>query len=176
MKISLCILLAVNNVFFPDKPVNHHQPNKEWVCQPCGQDCDKEVYDKPGTCPVCFMPLVKKTTVVFKNISPEQIAGYIRQHAGVVLIDVRTKEEFEGKANPDFGTLRNAINVPVQQLESRLPSLEGLKKKDILVYCSHGHRSEVASYILTQHGFDHVTNMTGGMHVMHDRSIMVNAK
>jgi rhodanese-related sulfurtransferase len=88
------------------------------------------------------------------------------------LLDVRTKEEFEGKADPNFGALKNSINIPIQELESRLPSINNLKKKEIIAYCSHNHRSPQASYILTQHGFHKVINMSGGMSVMTDKSCM----
>src|SRR4051812_27202340 len=83
-------------------------------CLPCGYDCDKVAYNQPGECPTCHMQLVKKSSVTFKSIEPSDICNYINKHPAVILLDVRTKEEFEGKANPDFGTLKNAINIPVQ--------------------------------------------------------------
>jgi len=80
-----------------------------------------------------------------------------------MLLDVRTKEEFEGQANPDFGTLKNAINIPIQILENKLGDIKKYKNREIIVYCSHSHRSPQASYLLTQNGFTHVINMSGGM-------------
>jgi len=62
------------------------------------------------------MPLIKKTSITFKTIAPSALHNYIKTHPNVVLLDVRTKEEFEGKADPNFGTLKNAINIPVQEL------------------------------------------------------------
>lgn len=145
---------------------------EQYQCLPCGQDCDNEVCTKPGKCVHCQMDLVKKSTVTFKNISPAEICDYIQKHPNVVLLDVRTKEEFEGKANPDFGGLKNAINIPVQELQSRLSGISHLKNKEIIVFCSHSHRSPQASYLLTQNGFKNVTNMSGGMSVMKDNSCM----
>jgi rhodanese-related sulfurtransferase len=115
------------------------------------------------------MPLVKKSTIHFKTIAPSAICTYISSHPDVVLLDVRTKEEFEGKADPNFGTLKNAINIPIQELESKLPSINQLKNKDIIVFCSHSHRSPRASYLLNQNGFTKVTNLAGGMSVMNDK-------
>ena len=137
-------------------------------CTPCGSDCDNISFEKPGKCPHCGMALAKKSTVAFKTIQPTEICDYISKHPDVVLLDVRTKDEFEGKANPNFGTLKNAINIPVQELENRLADISSLKNKEIIVYCSHSHRSPRASYILTQNGFTNVTNMAGGMSVMKD--------
>src|SRR5947209_2078485 len=31
-----------------------------YVCPPCGLDCDKLTFDKPGTCPACGMILIEK--------------------------------------------------------------------------------------------------------------------
>lgn len=36
------------------------QAKKIYVCPPCGLNCDKLEFDKPGTCPVCGMTLVEK--------------------------------------------------------------------------------------------------------------------
>src|ERR1043165_815299 len=36
------------------------QDPKIYVCPPCGQDCDKLEFDKPGKCPVCGMDLIGK--------------------------------------------------------------------------------------------------------------------
>lgn len=32
-----------------------------YVCTPCGLDCDKLEFDKPGKCPTCGMPLIEKS-------------------------------------------------------------------------------------------------------------------
>ena len=141
-----------------------------YQCIPCGYDCDNKTYDKPGECESCHMTLVKKSTVVFKTIEPSMLCAYLSKHPAVILLDVRTEEEFEGKANPDYGTLKNAINIPVQQLEKKLLTIAALKNKEIIVYCSHSHRSPRASYLLTQNGFTNVTNLAGGMSVFKDSS------
>ena len=149
-------------------PSNKPAEGEAWQCTPCGNGCDKTSYNSAGKCPHCNMPLVRSSTIVFKTIEPSAIYDYINKHPDVVLLDVRTKEEFEGKANPDFGTLKGAINIPVQELESRLSGISNLKNKEIIVYCSHSHRSPQASYVLTQNGFTNVTNMAGGMSVLKD--------
>lgn len=141
----------------------------DYQCMPCGNDCDKESFDKPGTCPHCNMQLVKKSTIHFKSIRPEEVCGYIARHPDVVLLDVRSKDEYEGKTD-DFGTLKNAINIPVQELESRVGELKDMKKKEIIVYCSYSKRSPRASYFLSQNGFKNVVNMEGGMSTMTDKS------
>ncbi|MDP4265663.1 MAG: rhodanese-like domain-containing protein, partial [Bacteroidota bacterium] len=173
LKISVlgCIAFLTIQGSFPT--TMHKRPAKpaeEYVCLPCGQECDNKVYNEPGTCASCNMPLVKKSTVNIKNIQPSEICSYVSKHPHVVLLDVRTKEEFEGKADPDYGTLKNAINIPLRELQGRLSTIDSLKGKEIIVYCSHSHRSPQATYLLMQNGFTNVTNMSGGMSVMNDNS------
>jgi rhodanese-related sulfurtransferase/DNA-directed RNA polymerase subunit RPC12/RpoP len=134
-----------------------------YQCLPCGSSCDKKTYTAPGNCSHCYMPLVTKSSVTFRSIAPAEICEFIRKNPEAILLDVRTKAEFEGKADPNFGTLKGAINIPVQELEKSLASISHLKNKQVLVFCSHSHRSPRASYLLTQHGFINVTNMDGGM-------------
>ena len=139
-------------------------------CLPCGRSCDTLTLNAAGKCSACEMQLVPASTITHKTIEPSAICEYIRKHPSVVLLDVRTKEEFEGKAAPNFGTLTNAINIPIQELEANMNSLEQYKNKDVIVLCSHSQRSPRASYMLTQKGFKQVTNMAGGMSVLTDSS------
>ena len=174
MKQIFCLLIVASVIFSLTScsavtAKNPPAPQEEYVCLPCGQDCDKTIHAKAGTCTVCNMQLVKRSTVTFKTISPENICDYIAANPGVVLLDVRTREEFEGRANPDFGTLKNAINIPIQELEKRLTEIDSLKNKELIVYCSHSHRSPRASYLLTQNGFNHVSNLSVGMSGLKDK-------
>ena len=133
----------------------------QYQCIPCGYNCDKEPYDKPGKCLHCQMQLIEKSSITFHSIYPEEICNYIKKHPQLILLDVRTKEEFEGVADPNLRTLKNANNIPVQQLQSRLSKISNLKKKEIIVNCFHSHQSPQASYLLTQKGCINVTNMAG---------------
>ena len=141
---------------------------ESYVCLPCGSDCDKEAYDKPGECAHCHMKLVLSSTISFKNISPASLCSIMSKKPGTILLDVRTPEEFNGTAQENFGRLKGAINIPIQELENRINELTKYRNKDIIVYCSHSHRSPQASYLLTQKGFTHISNMQGGMSVWNE--------
>lgn len=71
-----------------------------------------------------------------------------------VLIDVRTKSEFE------MGSIRGAINIPLDELRERLDEVP--KNKDIIIYCQIGLRGYLSHKILTQNGFKNVKNLSGG--------------
>lgn len=173
--VSSCLLCFLVVLLILTKTTNadiYTTQNKShsYQCLPCGRDCDKKVYETSGKCESCQMKLVLKSSIVFKTITPEEICKYIKNHPHTVLLDVRTKEEFEGQTEPNFGGLRNAINIPIQELEMQMGKINSLKFKEIIVFCSHSHRSPQASYLLTQNGFTNVMNMSGGMSIMKDNS------
>ena len=72
--------------------------------------------------------------------------------AGAVLVDVRSREEYAA------GHLPGALNVPVDDLRSRLAELPD---RPLLVYCGVGQRGNVAVRMLTQLGFE-AANLDGG--------------
>jgi rhodanese-related sulfurtransferase/DNA-directed RNA polymerase subunit RPC12/RpoP len=164
MKLVLLTLILISAVLFSASSSNQIV----YKCLPCGQSCDEKTYTSPSTCEHCNMKLVDASTINFKSIEPSEICAYLKNHPQTVLLDVRTEKEFEGKAHPDFGTLKNALNIPIQQLENRASEIDSLKDREIIVYCSHSHRSPQASYLLSQKGFKNIINLNGGMSVMHD--------
>ena len=162
MRKSAIALLLLTTIFsFSARP-----RFEEYKCTPCGRECDKVVHDKEGVCTSCNMPLVPASTIHFKSIKAKKVCNYLRKNPGTVILDVRTKAEFEGKADPNFGSLQNAINIPVQELSSRIGEIASLKDKKIIVYCARSHRSPQASYMLGQQGFTNIINMEGGISEM----------
>jgi rhodanese-related sulfurtransferase len=69
------------------------------------------------------------------------------------LLDVRTKQEFAGDCLP------GAVNIPVDELRSRLAELP--RDREIAVYCQVGMRGYLATRILLQNGFT-AANIGGG--------------
>jgi len=141
--------------------------NTEYMCWPCGNSCDNDVYDKPGNCRHCGMALVEKAKISFANVSPNDVCGIVNGNKAVVLLDARTPEEYRGQDRGKYGHLKNAINIPIGELEKRISELEPYKNREIIVYCSHSQRSPRASLLLTQKGFRNVKNMSGGLSTWH---------
>lgn len=71
-----------------------------------------------------------------------------------VLIDVRTKNEYNA------GKILDAINIPVDELRSRLDEIP--KDKKIYIYCLGGLRGYLAQRILMQNGYADTINLSGG--------------
>ena len=78
--------------------------------------------------------------------------GIIKAHD--LFIDVRRKDEY------DAGNIERAINLPVDEIKSRLHAIP--KDTNIFIYCEAGLRGYLAQRILRQHGFDNVFNLSGG--------------
>lgn len=138
---------------------------KEYVCTPCGNACDKVAHTKPGICPSCNMKLVEKSAIQFENLTTDEFCKRITDNPnGVLLLDVRTKGEFDGTAfRNTYGHFKNAININVEELEQRMGELTKYKDREVLVYCSQSIRSPRAAMMLTQNGFKTVKNMSGGI-------------
>ena len=72
----------------------------------------------------------------------------------VVLIDVRTEEEFS------FGTLPEAVNMPLDDLRNRLQDIP--RSVPVVLFCAVGLRGYLAQRILLGAGYDNVRNLLGG--------------
>lgn len=71
-----------------------------------------------------------------------------------LVIDVRTPGEFASGHHP------RAVNIPVDQVQSRMAEF-GDKKKPVVVYCASGIRSSRAKGMLEAAGYTSVTNGGG---------------
>lgn len=71
---------------------------------------------------------------------------------GALLVDVRSEGEY---AN---GGIEGSINIPIQELASRMDEL-GDKNREIVVYCQSGGRSAMAKRLLESNGFDKVHDL-----------------
>lgn len=71
-------------------------------------------------------------------------------YSRATLVDVRTPQEFAS------GSVKGAINIPVDEMESRLTELN--RDAEIVVFCRSGSRSSRAASILEKNGFKNVVN------------------
>jgi hydroxyacylglutathione hydrolase len=71
------------------------------------------------------------------------------------LIDVRTPSEHDQKS------IKGSLSIPLNHLSERAQELP--RDRPVLVYCAGGYRSSIAASLLQQKGFEHVTEIAGGM-------------
>lgn len=82
------------------------------------------------------------------NLVPFEQAKDMIENKKVVLIDVRTKGEY------DLMHITNAINIPVNEIEKKIFIYE--QQKPIMIYCSSGARSKTALQILNSLGYTNI--------------------
>lgn len=92
----------------------------------------------------------------FNAIRIPDVATAIAENEDLVLVDVRTAEEY---ANGHF---EGAINIPITELTDHLDLLPNLDA-DIIVYCGSGHRSVLGMMALNLLGYDKALSMLGGV-------------
>jgi rhodanese-related sulfurtransferase len=71
------------------------------------------------------------------------------------VLDVREPWEIE------IASIDGAINIPLSEIASRFQELP--RDKPLAVMCHHGGRSAQATAWLRNQGFDHATNVAGGI-------------
>ena len=93
-----------------------------------------------------------------KSMAADEAAQLLSRDTAVVLLDVRTVDEW----NSSSGHLRNAILIPLQDLQGQINKLDAFRDRLIIVYCRSGNRSGRAARLLSDSGFNAV-NLAGGL-------------
>ncbi len=99
-------------------------------------------------------------TAAYKTLTPQQAKERIEQNANIVVLDVRTQEEFAA------GHLPNAVLLPVDLIEAKSAEVAKVlpdKDAEILVYCRSGKRAHRASQALADMGYTNVEHIGGIM-------------
>jgi rhodanese-related sulfurtransferase len=91
-----------------------------------------------------------------KRASSLQVTQLINRGKTTIL-DIRGAAEF---AN---GHLRDAKNIPLADLASRIGELDKQKSRTIVVVCQTGARADKAVRQLQKAGFDDVVSLDGGL-------------
>jgi len=95
------------------------------------------------------------------EISPSEVVKKVRSGEDIILLDVRTPEEYEEIH------LENSLLLPVQELNQKTLDQIGLgqdmKDKEIVIYCRSGARSQTAYNIMKELGYTNIKSVAGGM-------------
>jgi rhodanese-related sulfurtransferase len=90
------------------------------------------------------------------DISSQQALALQESGEDLLFVDVRTPEEYAS------GHVPGAVNIPKDQLPSRLAELETARDR-LVVYCERGPRAAVAAATLLRAGFTGVRHLAGDM-------------
>lgn len=90
--------------------------------------------------------------IAAKSISSSEVNRMITNHEDFILVDVRTKAEYESEH------IKGAINIPLDEIESTTMLN---KESKIVVYCQSGNRSAKAAQKLLDNGYIDVYDLGG---------------
>lgn len=99
---------------------------------------------------VCGVFFFTQKTSAGNKIDYAGLQQLLQGSAPVVLLDVRTAQEFAG------GHLPGAVLLPHDEVEQKAADLLPDKEQTIVVYCRSGRRSSMAAAVLTKLGYSNV--------------------
>ncbi len=91
-----------------------------------------------------------------QNVTPDQAEKLLKEKKDIVVLDVRTPEEFKE------GHIAGAKNVDFQSddFKKQVAALD--KSKTYLLHCAAGGRSTRALKVLDEDKFSHIYHLNGG--------------
>ena len=107
---------------------------------------------------------------MIKQIPSEKIKDYIKDNLKSVLLDVRTKEEWDQIGKPDGDKIGLKTYFLSSQFQGRIinenfieefKNLNISKDYEILIMCGSGNRSQRAAELLTKEGYN-CSNVSDG--------------
>jgi 3-mercaptopyruvate sulfurtransferase SseA len=113
----------------------------------------------------------------YTNIGSTDAMTLIENSPDLVIIDIRTPNEFENKDSlqqNNIGHLKNAINIPQEVFDQQLNSFRISPDKPVLLYDAKGFNSMDVVSFLRARGFTRIYNLYGGLetfmchHALHD--------
>ena len=99
-------------------------------------------------------PAPRQANQKYLTLTPEEAKARLDEAEDVILLDVRTQEEY------DQGHIDGAVCFPNEDILPELP-LPFDKDAEILVYCRSGRRSAEAAEKLTGMGYANVSDFGG---------------
>jgi rhodanese-related sulfurtransferase len=100
------------------------------------------------------------------NIGPADAMKLMGNIPDLVIIDIRTEQEFSGKDSlpqNNIGRLNKAINIPQAVFEKKLDSLNIPNNRPVLLYDLKGYNSMDVVNMLRSRGFTRIYNLYEGL-------------
>ncbi len=110
-----------------------------------------------GACGVATRPAGPATGPAgYRNISVTELKGRLEAREPLILLDVRSPEEYTQDGHVAGSTL-----IPLPELAQRMGELDG--QRPVVCICRSGNRSRTACEQLARAGFTNLANVEGGM-------------
>ncbi|HJW92843.1 MAG TPA: rhodanese-like domain-containing protein [Thermoanaerobaculia bacterium] len=112
---------------------------------------------------------VSRSSAGYAEVSPTIAAEMILDSNQVVVLDVRTPDQYRGTE----GHIGGALSAPFDTIERQLPELLPYQNQTVLVYGETSNDGALAAKLLTVAGFRNVVQITGGMQAWIERGYRV---
>ena len=106
---------------------------------------------------VIWMVARRASQETFAEVSQDTLLKYLEDDRDMCIMDVRSQPEYEK------GHVPKAMHMDYQKISTHLEELEPHRRKDIIVYCEHGMRAQMAIAVLRRVGFTRVYHLEGDM-------------
>ena len=108
---------------------------------------------------VALLPALVRRFRAQPMLAPLELKRQLDAGEDVLLLDVRLTADFTGA----WGHIREARNLPLEDLPARMAELEGCTQRPIRLICRTDGRSAQAARLLADAGFTDVKVVQGGM-------------
>lgn len=115
-------------------------------------------YLKHGTLSLKGTPELIRTV---NRITCEELEDHLLSASPPYIVDIRTREEWAERR------IEHSVNIPLNHLLDRLQEIP--TDREVVVYCSSGYRSSIATSLLRRHDFCQVKDLAGGFEAWEHR-------
>ena len=105
-----------------------------------------------------------------ESISPDALMAQIASGTPPLILDVRSKGEFEA------GHVPGARHLPFLQVGRHWQTYASMRESPIVVYCGHGPRAYMAGAGLKRRGFKKVAYLAGHMKKWNEMNLPLEGK
>ena len=98
---------------------------------------------------------IAESKIEYKKILQEEAKNRLDSEKDIILLDVRTLEEYKEKHIP------NSMLIPLDVIENEITSKIADKESKIFIYCRSGNRSKTAVLKIISMGYKNVYDIGG---------------
>jgi rhodanese-related sulfurtransferase len=91
------------------------------------------------------------------DVTQAEVIELVAAPGGPLLLDVRTPGEYAS------GHVPGAVNIPHDEVVTRLSELEPYRERGVVLYCQSGRRAGMATQALQEAGFENLRHLAGDM-------------
>lgn len=92
-----------------------------------------------------------------QDVTQVEVLDLVAAPDGPLLLDVRTPGEYAS------GHVPGAVNIPHDEVGTRLSELEPYRERGVVLYCQSGRRAGMATQTLREAGFENLRHLEGDM-------------